>query len=780
MSMRVARLWTIGALPILVGVGCTDGGKSATDSGSPPVDSDGDGFDAEDDCDDGDASIHPDAEEVCDEIDNDCDGVVDDSVTTDFYQDGDGDGFGDPAAVLAACAIPDGYAVAGDDCDDTSDETHPGAPERCDEADNDCDGVVDEDLAEIWYADNDADGFGDPADALDTCDPPTGYVANGDDCDDTADAAFPGGDEICDNLDNDCDGFTDEDDALDALTWFADVDGDGYGDATSSTTACTVPSGFVDDDQDCDDGNFDVRPDAQEVCDTVDNDCDALIDDLDDSVDTATGSAWYDDTDADGYGDAAAVTWACVSPSGTVADATDCDDTAVAVHPTATETCNSVDDDCDGLVDDADSGVDLSTGTSFYADTDADGYGDAAAATVACDTPSGHVSDATDCDDAAASVHPGATEVCNSVDDDCDGLVDDADSGVDMSTGSTYYADVDVDGFGDPAVSEVACDMPSGHVSDATDCDDGDGAIYPGAADAWYDGTDSDCGGDDDYDADADGYQSYIEAGGEDCADDDASLWSCGGAASSAGESCESILDSDSGLGDGAYWIDPDSAGAFLVDCDMTTDGGGWVELQLNDSDSALVYQYSTSNPWRKCADNGVKHFSWLATEGAVTVDGSVGYAVTDVSLTFLQPSTGTVYASTEVDGLRGMVTELSSTTRMVAITADDDGYSYQAGAAYGHEVYATDGSGTWTVLTTGTNGECGGATDRPSGGTQSAFYLWSTTAADSAVDGTTGVTSASLGGLDPALILPTQVRMVVYTGGGVVFGWEDETFLVR
>src|SRR6185295_2743344 len=124
-------------------------------------------------------------------------------------------------------------------------------------------------------------------------------------------------------------------------------------------------------------------------------------------------TTFYADADGDTYGDASSTTLACTQPSGYVSDNTDCDDSHAAVNPGATEVCNGVDDDCDASVDE---GVQ----TTFYADADGDTYGDASSTTLACTVPSGYVSDNTDCEDNDASVNPGATEVCNGIDDDCD------------------------------------------------------------------------------------------------------------------------------------------------------------------------------------------------------------------------------------------------------------------------------------------------------------------------------------------------------------------------
>ena len=119
------------------------------DTGGPP-DADGDGFSAEEDCNDAEGAIHPDAEELCDGVDNDCDGVVDGAGATGiqtFYADSDGDGYGDPAETFQDCEIPSGHVADNTDCDDTSADTYPGADEFCDNVDTNCDGTVDDDSA---------------------------------------------------------------------------------------------------------------------------------------------------------------------------------------------------------------------------------------------------------------------------------------------------------------------------------------------------------------------------------------------------------------------------------------------------------------------------------------------------------------------------------------------------------------------------------------------------------------------------------------------------------
>jgi len=229
---------------LVVLVGCedkpSDSGRAAPDTSSPAIDSgdrppcspepevcdgvdndcngevdeadiDGDGFAVCEDCDDQDPFVHPGAAEACDGIDNDCSGAADEP----WDEDGDG------------------QSPCGGDCNDRDPAVSGHLPEICDGLDNDCDGVVDEEF--------DLDGDGSR-----TCDG---------DCDDGNPAAWPGNDEVCDGIDNDCDPVTDED---------ADLDGDGL----------SICGG------DCDDGDESSAPGREEICDRADNDCDGAVDEL--------------------------------------------------------------------------------------------------------------------------------------------------------------------------------------------------------------------------------------------------------------------------------------------------------------------------------------------------------------------------------------------------------------------------------------------------------------------------------------------------------------------
>ncbi|HFA50381.1 MAG TPA: matrixin family metalloprotease, partial [Bacteroidetes bacterium] len=285
-----------------------------------------------------------------------------------------------------------------------------------------------------YYADVDMDGFGDPAATQQACSQPTGFVADNTDCDDTDANEHPG------------------------QVWYKDADGDGYSDGTSLTQCLRPADHFTAGELtatsgDCDDTNAAVNPGATEVCNGIDDDCDGMTDE-------GLLTTYYQDADMDGFGDPAVSQQACTAPAGFVADNTDCDDTDANEHP----------------------------GQVWYKDADGDGYSDGTSLTQ-CLRPADHftagelTATSGDCDDANAAVNPGATEVCNGIDDDCDGMTDEG-------VLTTFYADSDMDGFGDPANSTMACTQPAGFVADNTDCDDTDANEHPGQV--WYKDADGD------------------------------------------------------------------------------------------------------------------------------------------------------------------------------------------------------------------------------------------------------------------------------------------------
>ena len=265
-------------------------------------DADGDGYLASADCDDGDADSYPGADEVCDGVDNDCDGLIDEGVREAFYADADRDGYGDPDDGTEACSAPPDHVDNAEDCDDGDAGIHPGADELCDEVDNDCDGDIDEEGGdEPRYADEDGDGYGDPDVSEAGCGGSGWGVDNAEDCDDADPDVFPGAEERCNGEDDDCDGDPDEDE----IDW----DDDGY-------DVCA--------DQDCDDRDPLVGPDGdtdgdgEGDCYDDDDDGDGL-DDADEEAGTTTGfetDPLDADTDGDGVEDGddpAPATAACTS-----------------------------------------------------------------------------------------------------------------------------------------------------------------------------------------------------------------------------------------------------------------------------------------------------------------------------------------------------------------------------------------------------------------------------------------------------------------------------------
>jgi hypothetical protein len=136
-------------------------------------------------------------------------------------------------------------------------------------------------------------------------------------------------------------------------------------------------------------------------------------------------TVWWDG-DHDGYGAGESAEQPCQHiEQGWVDRDEDCDDANPLIAPDQTEICNGVDDDCDDAVDLDDPDLDPSTLSTWYPDGDDDGFGDPDGAMALCDQPADTVADGTDCDDANDAVNPGATEICNGIDDDCDTYADD-------------------------------------------------------------------------------------------------------------------------------------------------------------------------------------------------------------------------------------------------------------------------------------------------------------------------------------------------------------------
>ena len=325
-------------------------------------DVDGDGYFQGEDCDDGNSTISPNAIEICDGVDNDCDGEIDENVTETFFEDQDGDGFGNVDQQVQSCSGGEGFSVASGDCDDTNANIYPSAPELCDGVDNDCNGIMDEGMSAQWYLDADGDGYGNPFDVLQDCTGAEGYVEYAGDCDDEQEEISPDAIEVCDGIDNDCDGmFDDDDDSVDlstSLLYFEDLDGDGYGGEFVSEQCSPPDESMVHNSLDCNDYNPYINPDAIEACDGIDNDCDEAIDLEDDDV--VGGTSWFYDQDGDQYGLSSNAVSSCAAPEGYVEQGGDCNDLDPDIYPNAQEICDGLDQNCDFILDNGALGSDAS------------------------------------------------------------------------------------------------------------------------------------------------------------------------------------------------------------------------------------------------------------------------------------------------------------------------------------------------------------------------------------------------------------------------------------
>jgi hypothetical protein len=220
----------------------------------------------------------------------------------------------------------------------------------------------------------------------------------------------------------------------------------------------------------------------------VDDNCNGQIDE-----DGASGctQVWRD-ADGDSYGDANQPSCRCQAAGGWVANALDCDDSRSASRPGAPELCNGLDDNCNSVVDDPDA----QGCTTWLKDADADGAGVPTLTQCLCAPVAPYTATAgtaADCDDANPDVRPGKTEVCNDVDDNCDGMTDPA-----GTTGCVnYWEDADADTYGkNTDLPQCLCRSAGTRTATRSgDCNDANANVNPGKSEVCANGLDDNCSG---------------------------------------------------------------------------------------------------------------------------------------------------------------------------------------------------------------------------------------------------------------------------------------------
>lgn len=495
-----------------------------------------------------------------------------DCAQIDRFVDADGDGYGIGEA-QPVCPDVEGFADAAGDCDDGDPGIGPGAEEQCNGLDDDCNGTADDDIDVVeicnggidddcnglfddgdpgtdrssmtrWYLDNDGDGYGDESEDFPRCLALQGYIEDGTDCNDNRADVSPASQEVCNGVDDDCDNQSDDaDPSVDPATqspFYADLDSDGYGDRDSEILACAAVPGLSSaNPNDCDDTAGQINPGrSEQLCDTLDNDCNA---------------GTTDDRDAD-------------ADTVSICDG-DCDDTNPATSPLDPELPgDGVDSNCNLL-------------EACWLDTDEDG--------ARTDTSS-EISDRT------CSATPGFAPTEAPI--DCD----DTDPGVDVVVG--WYEDPDGDGYGSGNPEAVQCLNPGGGLVRETeflDCDEGDAAHSPGTPEICDDGIDQNCNDAIDCDdrdcigtadclapcADAALPSAVpVVANGDTLTSGDDTIPSC-----NVGSTANDVAYEWNPPADGLYTID--LAGSNYDTMLYVLDGCGGIELACNDDSAALGLQ---------------------------------------------------------------------------------------------------------------------------------------------------------------------------------------------
>ncbi len=467
--------------------------------------------------------------EICDELDNNCDGAIDEPGATGcelYYKDHDSDGVGSETHSKCLCAPNTDYPTQSTgDCNDLNPSVGPGQLEFCNGMDDDCDMIVDSENSlgcVQYYRDQDGDGWGKTVDTKCLCSPVGLYSATAfGDCDDESGQTYPGSMEICNGLDDNCNGMPDE----------------GLGGNSCTTTNAL---GECQGQQVCQ-GILGLVCNATfaelESCDSFDNDCNGVVDDP-----GSTGcTVFYEDRDSDGYGNLMVPLCLCAPTGDFTTDVPgDCNDLNQQIVPNMPELCNGIDDNCDAIVDEEGS---LGC-TVYYRDGDGDGWGLTGDSRCLCHPEGEYQANAKgDCDDSSNQIFPGAAELCNDIDDNCNDNVDESGA----SGCQPYLLDFDQDGYGVTGLTICLCNPVGDWTAvQGDDCDDEQVEVHP-EADEFCDNIDNNCNGGIDEGCDKDG-DAYCDAnrvtianpescpmGGGDC--DDFSV----GVHPDADENCDSV-----------------------------------------------------------------------------------------------------------------------------------------------------------------------------------------------------------------------------------------------
>ncbi len=245
------------------------------------------------------------------------------------------------------------------------------------------------------------------------------------DCNDADATINPEALELCNELDDNCNLLID--DGVLLITFYADMDEDGFGDILNDSLSCFIPDGYLLNNTDCNDTDENINPDAMEVCNLIDDDCNSFIDD------GLLYALFFEDTDGDNFGNDLVDSLACTIPVGFVLDNTDCDDTQFLINPDAIEICNALDDNCNIEIDEA------LTFNTYYIDADDDSYGNPLIDSIWCSIIIGYVTDNTDCNDKDSFINPGMEEILNGTDDNCNQLIDEGLVSIEESTDQTNF-----------------------------------------------------------------------------------------------------------------------------------------------------------------------------------------------------------------------------------------------------------------------------------------------------------------------------------------------------